>query len=117
MIALGGNDSRDISGNCVPNAVKNIRAMIAGLFGAIPILLAGPANIRKDTLGPTKPIANERDQNLRDLNAAYEKLARNYLMSPVRPSMEPFLPRASPRTACIPMQRETGPSPRGCWKR
>jgi len=79
VIALGGNDSRDISGQCVPNAVRNIREMIAQARAArpdIPILLAGPANIRKDTLGPTKPIAGQRDQNLRDLTEAYEKLAR-----------------------------------------
>lgn len=78
VIALGGNDARDISGQCVPNAVNNIRKMI-GLARAahpgLPLLLAGPANIRKDTLGPSKPIANERDQNLRDLTIAYEKLA------------------------------------------
>jgi len=78
VIALGGNDARDISGNCVPNALKNIGEMIALTRAArpiLPILLVGPTNIRKDTLGPTKPIANERDQNLRDLNAAYEILA------------------------------------------
>jgi len=78
VIALGGNDARDISGNCVPNALKNIREMVALTRAArpeIPILLVGPTNIRKDTLGPTKPIANERDQNLHDLNVAYEKLA------------------------------------------
>ncbi len=78
VIALGGNDARDISGNCVPNALKNIRQMIALARTAspgIPVLLVGPANIRKDTLGPTKNIADERDQNLRDLTAAYEKLA------------------------------------------
>ena len=79
VIALGGNDARDVSGNCVPHAVKNIREMIALTRSArpdVPILLAGPANIRKDALGPTKDIADERDQNLRDLTMAYERLAR-----------------------------------------
>jgi acyl-CoA thioesterase-1 len=78
VIALGGNDARDISGQCVPNAVRNIREMIALTRAArpgIPILLVGPANIRKDTLGPTKSIGAQRDQNLRDLTAAYEALA------------------------------------------
>jgi len=78
VIALGGNDARDICGNCVPHAVQNIREMIALARAArpqIPILLAGPPNIRKDTLGPTKNIGEERDQNLRDLNAAYASLA------------------------------------------
>ncbi len=78
VIALGGNDARDVSGNCVPNALKNIREMIRLARASrsnLPILLVGPANIRKDTLGPSKPIANEREQNLLDLNAAYLELA------------------------------------------
>jgi len=78
VIALGGNDARDVSGNCVAHAVKNIREMIALTRAGrpdIPILLVGPANIRKDALGPTKNIADQRDQNLRDLTDAYEKLA------------------------------------------
>src|SRR5688572_8701265 len=29
VIALGTNDSRDISGACVPNAVRNVKAMIS----------------------------------------------------------------------------------------
>jgi acyl-CoA thioesterase-1 len=80
VIALGGNDARDISGNCVPNAVKNIGEMISSAREVIPhapILIAGPANIRKDTLGITKPIAGPRDQNLRDLTSAYAALARD----------------------------------------
>jgi acyl-CoA thioesterase-1 len=79
VIALGGNDARDVSGQCVPNAVTNLREMVRLARTerpGLPILLAGPANIRKDALGPTRPIANERDQNLRDLTAAYEPLAR-----------------------------------------
>jgi acyl-CoA thioesterase-1 len=78
VIALGGNDTRDISGQCIPNAVRNIGEMIALTRAArpgIPILLVGPANIRKDTLGATKSIGEKREQNLRDLTAAYEKLA------------------------------------------
>jgi acyl-CoA thioesterase-1 len=80
----------------VPHAVKNIREMIALARAAhpgLPILLAGPANIRKDTLGPTKPIANERDQNLRDLTVAYEKLARETSCPFV--SLYGIIPRAS----------------------
>jgi acyl-CoA thioesterase-1 len=78
VIALGGNDARDISGNCVPNALRNLREIISLARKArpgLPILLAGPANIRKDALGPTRPIGDQRDQNLRDLTIAYEPLA------------------------------------------
>ncbi|WP_395751377.1 SGNH/GDSL hydrolase family protein [Prosthecobacter sp.] len=79
VIALGMNDSRDITPQCVPKAVANLKAMIEKArttYGpALPILLVGPSNINKAALGPTKPIANEREARLRELNSAFEKLA------------------------------------------
>lgn len=79
VIALGMNDSRDITPQCVPKAVANLRAMIEKartVYGAtLPVLLVGPSNINKVALGPTKPIANEREAKLRELGAAFEKLA------------------------------------------
>jgi acyl-CoA thioesterase-1 len=80
VIALGTNDSRDITEQCVPKAVANVRAMITKAreqYGKdIAVLLAGPPNIRKDALGPTKPIADQRDAKLRELGAAFEMLAK-----------------------------------------
>lgn len=80
VIALGTNDSRDITDQCVPKAVTNITAMITkarAAYGAkLPILLVGPPNINKAALGPTKPIANEREGKLKELGAAFEKLAK-----------------------------------------
>jgi acyl-CoA thioesterase-1 len=80
VIALGMNDSRDITEQCVPKAVANLRAMIAaarGQYGEhLAVLLVGPSNIRKDALGPTKPIADQRDAKLRELGAAFEALAK-----------------------------------------
>ena len=80
VIALGGNDARDISGKCVPNALNNLKAMISRareIHGdKLPILLVGPTNIRKDALGPSKPIGPQREANLRALNAAYPELAK-----------------------------------------
>lgn len=80
VIALGTNDSRDITDQCVPKAVANIRAMITKARAAygekLPILLVGPPNINKAALGPTKPIANEREGKLKELGAAFEKLAQ-----------------------------------------
>lgn len=80
MIALGTNDSRDISGECVPKAVGNVRAMIERARAAwgtnLRILLVGPPNINKSALGPTKPIANEREAKLRELGEAFAKLAK-----------------------------------------
>ena len=80
VIALGTNDSRDITAECVPKAVANVRAMIERgrkTYGAqTPILLVGPPNINKSALGPTKPIANEREAKLRELGDAFAALAK-----------------------------------------
>jgi acyl-CoA thioesterase-1 len=40
------------------------------------VLLVGPTNINKSALGPTKPIANEREAKLKELGTAFEKLAQ-----------------------------------------
>lgn len=81
IIALGMNDSRDISDQCVPKAVANVRYMIERArqkYGAeLPVLVVGPSNINKLALGPTKPIANEREGRLRELGEAFAKLARD----------------------------------------
>ncbi len=80
VIALGTNDSRDITDQCVPKAVTNITAMITKARAAygekLPVLLVGPPNINKAALGPTKRIANEREGKLKELGAAFEKLAK-----------------------------------------
>ncbi|GEP46303.1 SGNH/GDSL hydrolase family protein [Brevifollis gellanilyticus] len=79
VIALGMNDSRDVTPGCVPKAVKNVRAMIdkaREAYGkALPVLLVGPTNINQSALGPTKPIGDQREANLRALGDALAKLA------------------------------------------
>jgi len=78
VLALGMNDSRDITDGCVPGAVKHLRAMVElarKAYGKIPILIVGPSNICKDALGPSKPIANQRDAKLRELGDAFAILA------------------------------------------
>jgi acyl-CoA thioesterase-1 len=79
LIALGTNDSRDVTDACVPTAVANVRKMIEHarerLGPEAKVLLAGPPNLNKSALGPTKPIADQRDQKLRDLNAGFRSLA------------------------------------------
>lgn len=78
MILLGTNDSRDVSGQCVPKAVANLTAMIEHARKtrgvALPILLVAPPNLNKDALVASKPIAKERDANLRELGVAYLEL-------------------------------------------
>jgi len=80
VIALGTNDSRDVSGQCVPKAVANVRQMITAARAQYgpnsAILLLGPPNIRKDALGPTKPIADQREANLRALGDAFADLGK-----------------------------------------
>lgn len=79
VIALGGNDARDTTCSCVPNAFSNLRIMIERsreAYGSdLPILLVAPTNIRKDCLGPSRPIADEREENLVALGAAIKVLA------------------------------------------
>lgn len=79
VIALGANDARDISGNCVPNAENQIRWMIRRareVHGiSLAILIVGPTNIRQDALGPTRSIGDERTSNLRALNLMQARLA------------------------------------------
>jgi acyl-CoA thioesterase-1 len=80
VIALGTNDSRDITDKCVPKAVANVKSMVEkgrAAYGAnLAVLLVGPPNINKSALGPTKPIANERDGKLVELGEAFQKLAK-----------------------------------------
>ena len=80
VIALGMNDSRDIAGGCVPKAVANIRQMIEKArqtYGRkLRVLLVGPTNINKQSLGPTKNIGTEREAKLRELGAVFAKLAK-----------------------------------------
>ncbi len=80
VIALGTNDSRDVSGQCVPKALANVRQMVKHArdkYGAgLPILLLGPPNIRKDALGPSKPIADQREANLRALGDGFAEMGK-----------------------------------------
>lgn len=80
VIALGTNDSRDITDECVPKAVANLRAMVEKARKAwgdkLRVLLVGPPNINKNALVATKPIANEREAKLREQGDAFAKLAK-----------------------------------------
>jgi acyl-CoA thioesterase-1 len=80
VIALGMNDSRDITAECVPKATANIRAMVMRCrqtWGPeTPVLIVGPTNINKGALGPTKNIGKEREAKLRELGDAFAVLAR-----------------------------------------
>ena len=80
VLALGTNDSRDITKDCVPKAVANLRKMIERArmtYGPkTAVLIVGPPNINKSALVATKPIANEREAKLRELGDAIAALAK-----------------------------------------
>jgi acyl-CoA thioesterase-1 len=79
IIALGTNDSRDLKPGSVAKAVENVRYMMdraRQCYGPLPIVLVGPPNLNKAALGPTKPIANEREAQLKALGSAFEALAK-----------------------------------------
>lgn len=80
VLALGTNDSRDLSKDCAAKATANLRAMVAAAkqkYGeGLEVVIVGPPNIRKDALGPTRPIADERDAKLRELGTAFADLAK-----------------------------------------
>ncbi len=82
VLALGTNDSRDISEACVPKAVANLRAMITKARAAygpgLTVLIAGPPNIRKNALGPSRPIADQREAKLKELGTAFAVLAKEF---------------------------------------
>jgi len=80
VIALGMNDSRDITSECVPKALANLRQMIKKCRQAYglhtKVLLVGPTNINKERLGATKNIGNEREAKLLELDEAFSMLAK-----------------------------------------
>ncbi len=77
VIALGGNDARSLAKSMVADACANIDLMIdrAQGIGVKRIVIVGPFNIDKESLGPSFPIRNERERNLQLLDSAYRKLA------------------------------------------
>lgn len=80
LIALGTNDSRDLKVDSVKKAASNVSHMIdraRQCYGpSVKLLLIGPPNINKAALVATKPIANEREAQLKALGAAFEALAK-----------------------------------------
>lgn len=80
VIALGTNDSSDITEQCVPKAVGSVSKMIKrarATYGpALPVLLVGPPNINKAALAATQPIAREREAKLREIGEAFAKLSK-----------------------------------------
>lgn len=80
VIALGTNDSRDLSPECVPKATANLTRMIDRARSAwgpgLPVLLVGPPNINQSSLGPTKPIGDQREARLKELGEAFAALAK-----------------------------------------
>lgn len=79
IIALGTNDSRDLKPESIAKAASNVSYMIdraRQCYGPwVKLLIVGPPNLNKAALVATKPIANEREAQLKALGAAFEALA------------------------------------------
>ena len=80
IIALGTNDSRDLKPESIAKATENVRAMVdraRQCYGPwLKVLIVGPPNLNKSALVATKPIANEREAQLKALGKAFEALAK-----------------------------------------
>lgn len=80
VIALGTNDSRDLKPESITKAASNVRYMIdraRQCYGPwVKLLIIGPPNVNKAALVATKPIANEREAQLKALGAVFEALAK-----------------------------------------
>lgn len=79
VIALGTNDSNDISKDSVSNATDNIRKMIIlarARYGInLPILVLGPPSMYKEGLRRTRNIADQRIKILQEMNHSFSQLA------------------------------------------
>lgn len=80
VVALGTNDSADLSGDAVGHAVRNLAAMVERARRAygrrLAVLIVAPPNMRKDALLRTRPIGERREARLQELRAAFEHLAK-----------------------------------------
>jgi acyl-CoA thioesterase-1 len=79
VLALGTNDSGDISAASVPRAAGNLRKMVHAARKAAGadqrILIVGPPNMSKTALLKSRPIADQRVVKLEELNRAFADLA------------------------------------------
>ncbi len=79
VLALGTNDSRDLSTGSVEKSVSHLRHIISRArqcYGpSLKILIAGPPNLNKSALVATQPIAHQREAQLQALNTAFAALA------------------------------------------
>jgi len=78
VIALGANDARDTSPDCVAQATGNLAKMIAIARERAPrwrIAVCTPYNINLAALGPTHAIGPLRERNLIGMRQAFQVLA------------------------------------------
>jgi len=77
VIALGSNDSGDLSAAAVPRAVANLRGMVSAARERhgrpLPILIVGPPDM--SGAARARPISEARLRKLEELNRAFAELA------------------------------------------
>lgn len=78
VIALGTNDSGDLSQTAVKAAADHLRSMIElarARRARLPILIVAPPDLRRDRLRAGKEIGQRREAQLRALDTAFEHLS------------------------------------------
>jgi len=80
VLALGTNDSNEISARMVARTTENLRTMMTRAQRAwgetLRVVIVGPPQLRPDRR-PDARVATARNERLRALNAAFEDLARD----------------------------------------
>ena len=79
VLALGTNDSADVSGKAPERAVQNLREMVLRARriygGQLAVLIVAPPNIRKDALVRSREAADRRERTLQEMSASFQALA------------------------------------------
>ena len=81
VLALGTNDSVDVSGAAPERAARNLREMVLRARkrygGQLAVLIVAPPNIRKDALLRNRDAAEQRERALEAMGPAFQALAAN----------------------------------------
>jgi len=79
VLALGTNDSADVSGRAPERAARNLGEMVRRARRAygtqLAVLIVAPPNVRKDALLRSRGIADQRERTLKQMESALRELA------------------------------------------
>lgn len=78
VVLLGANDAREIDGGAPERVAANLRLLAEQVRAAAPraaLVLAAPPNVAPESLGPSRAIGPQRQDNLRRMEAPIRALA------------------------------------------